>query len=93
MILDGNMYLFKIIKSTRNDNYLCKYKTFSGTSSMVQWLRLHASTSGGTGSIPGQGSSTCCVVWPKRTKQNIDYLNINNRENARYQNLYDMTQL
>ena len=28
----------------------------SGTSSEVQWLRLHASTAGGKGSIPGQGA-------------------------------------
>ena len=28
----------------------------SGTSLVVQWLRLHASNAGGTGSIPGQGT-------------------------------------
>ena len=27
-----------------------------GTSLVVQWLRLHASTAGGTGSIPVQGT-------------------------------------
>ena len=27
-----------------------------GTSQAVQWLRLHASTAGGTGLIPGQGT-------------------------------------
>ena len=27
-----------------------------GTSLAVQWLKLHASTAGGTGSIPGQGT-------------------------------------
>ena len=27
-----------------------------GTSLVVQWLRLHASTAGGGGSIPGQGT-------------------------------------
>ena len=27
---------------------------------MAQWLRLHGSTAGGTGLIPGQGSSTWC---------------------------------
>ena len=40
-----------------------------GTSLAVQWLRLHASTAGGTGSIPGWGSSTCHTVRPK--KKNI----------------------
>ena len=28
----------------------------SGTSLAVQWLRLHASTAGGMGSIPGRGT-------------------------------------
>ena len=32
---------------------------FGGTSLVVQWLRLFTSTSGGIGSIPGQGSSAC----------------------------------
>ena len=35
---------------------------------MVQWLRPRASTAGGMGSIPGQGTSACCVVWPKKKK-------------------------
>ena len=36
-----------------------KSKTcLSGTSLEVQWLRLHASTAGGTGLIPGQGTKT-----------------------------------
>ena len=28
----------------------------TGTSLVVQWLRLHASNTGGVGSIPGQGT-------------------------------------
>ena len=39
---------------------------------MVQWLGLHASTAGGTGSIPVQGSSTCLILWPKKKKK--DYI-------------------
>ena len=39
--------------------------THRGTSLAVQWLRICASTAGHTGSIPGQGSSTCHVMWPK----------------------------
>ena len=36
---------------------------------VVQWLRLSASTSGGTGSLPGQGTKIpCATLWPK-TKQ------------------------
>ena len=37
---------------------------------MVQWLRQHASTTGGTGSIPGWGSSACHEVRPKKKKKN-----------------------
>ena len=34
----------------------CFQRDNSGTSLMVQWLGLRASTAGGTGSIPGQGT-------------------------------------
>ena len=33
-----------------------KLKKRAGTSLGVQWLKLHASTAGGMGSIPGQGT-------------------------------------
>ena len=33
-----------------------KFNTMSGTSLVVQWLRLHALNAGGPGSIPGQGT-------------------------------------
>ena len=32
------------------------YKTKTGTSLLVQWLRLHTPNAGGPGSIPGQGT-------------------------------------
>ena len=32
-------------------------------------VAVHASTAGGSGSIPGQGSSTCLVVQPKKRKE------------------------
>ena len=38
---------------------------------MVQWLRLHPSTAGGAGLIPGWGTiphPICCVAWPKDVK-------------------------
>ena len=35
------------------------------TSLVVWWLRLSASTAGGTGFFPSQGSPACCVVRPK----------------------------
>ena len=34
-----------------------------GTSQVVQWLRLHASTAEGLGSIPGQGTKIPHAVW------------------------------
>ena len=37
----------------------------TGTSRAVQWLRLHASTAEGTGSITAQGTGTCHTVQPK----------------------------
>ena len=35
---------------------------FSGTFPVVQWLRLHASTAGGVGSTPGQGTKILHTV-------------------------------
>lgn len=40
-------------------------KSYYHTSLMVQWLRCCTSTSGSMSSIPGQGSSTYCMVQPK----------------------------
>ena len=37
-----------------------------GSSLVVQWLRFHASTAEGLGSIPDWG--TKCVAWPKNLK-------------------------
>ena len=52
--------------------YLTKLKTAKiWTSLVAQWLRLCTSTAGGTGSIPGQGSSTRHVVWQKKKKKNL----------------------
>ena len=42
-----------------------------GTSLVVQWLRLCASTAGGMGSIPGKGSSTCHSHKRKKKKTMI----------------------
>ena len=39
-----------------------KKKSSSGTSLAVQWLRLHASTAGGAGSIPGWGTKILHAV-------------------------------
>ena len=42
-----------------------------GTSLAVQWVRLHASTAGGTGSIPGWGAKIAAsyAVQPKKKKK------------------------
>ena len=38
------------------DNFPVRKLSERGTSLVVQWLRLYASTAGGTGSIPCQGT-------------------------------------
>ena len=43
---------------------------------VVQWLRLHASTSVGTGSIPSWGSSTGCKLRPKKPQKTKKERNI-----------------
>ena len=45
--------------------------TWQGTSLAVQWLRLHASTAGGTGWILGWGSSSRPTVWPKKRHKRV----------------------
>ena len=39
------------------------------TSLPVQWLRLHASTAGGTGLVPGQGIKIPHAVWCSQKKK------------------------
>ena len=36
---------------------------------MVQWLGLHASTAGGTGLMPGQGTKILQVTWQGQKKK------------------------
>ena len=40
-----------------------------GTSLAVQWFRLHASTAGGTGLIPGQGIKIPHTSWCRQKKK------------------------
>ena len=40
-----------------------------GASLVVQWLRLHTATAGGTGSIPGQGTKILHVTQQKKKKK------------------------
>ena len=41
-----------------------------GTSLAVQWLRLHISTAGGTGSILDQGTKIPCATWCSQKNKN-----------------------
>ena len=43
-------------------------KSSFGTSLAVQWLRLHASTAGHTGLIPGRGTKIPHAVWDGQKK-------------------------
>ena len=40
-----------------------------GTSLVVQWLRLCSSTSGGLGSIPGEGTKISHATWHGQKKK------------------------
>ena len=53
--------------------YTCSHITKKnwGTSLAVQWLRLHASTAGGAGSIPGGGTKILHAVWCGQKKKNF----------------------
>ena len=46
-------------------------KSDLGTSVVVQWLRLPASTAGGTGLIPGQGTKLPQAM--RRSEKNLKY--------------------
>ena len=59
---------FKVLRETITHIFHI-FKKY-GTSLVVQWLRLRTPNAGGTGSIPGWGSSTCCAVWPRKKKKN-----------------------
>ena len=45
---------------------------WTGTSLEIQWLRLHASTAGGAGSIPGQGTKIPHAMWCDQKKQELN---------------------
>ena len=49
--------------------FIFLFKTIDiGASLAVQWLRLHTSSAGGLGSIPGQGTKILCAAWRGRNK-------------------------
>ena len=47
-----------------------------GNSLAVQWLRLHASTAGGTGSIPGRGIKISHAVWRGNINKQINRMKL-----------------
>ena len=49
-----------------------KKKINSGNSLAVHWLRLHDSTAGGAGSIPGQGTKIPHVCGVAKKKKSIE---------------------
>ena len=49
-------------------------KNASGTSVLFQWLRLHAPTAVGLGSIPGQGTKIPHAVWCGQKNKMIEHL-------------------
>ena len=44
-----------------------------GTSLVVQWLILHASTAGGTGWIPGWGTKIPQATWRGQKKKKVTH--------------------
>ena len=72
MIPDGKLNLKKEIKSARNNKYISFFlliKIFLGIPLAVQWLRLHTSTAGCAGSIPGQGAKIPHAAWRGKKKK------------------------
>ena len=54
------------------DNFPVRKLSERGTSLVVQWLRLYASTAGGTGSIPCQGTKILHVACQGQKKKNTE---------------------
>ena len=47
-----------MVSSGKTTQPTCKHFLSTGTSLVIQWLRLHTSNAGAAGSIPGQGTKT-----------------------------------
>ena len=58
----NDIAIVKIVKIAIGIQFL--FKGLSWTSLAVQWLRLPASTAGGTGSIPGRGTKILHATQP-----------------------------
>ena len=62
LMVVSRSHLVSHIGSLESPDVLFK-ETVVGTSLAVQWLRLWASTVGGTGSTPGQGTKIPFATW------------------------------
>ena len=51
---------------------------YGGNSLAVQWLELCISTTGSSGSIPGQGTKIPQAAWPKKKGEWIGQLEFSN---------------
>ena len=59
----------------------CNYKMILGTSLVAHWLKLWASSAGGTGSIPGRGTKILYAGWcgqknNKKRRRITSFLNL-----------------
>ena len=52
----------------------CPQNEYEGISLVVHWLRLRASTVGGTGSIPGRGTKIPKAEWCSQKKKDTPFL-------------------
>ena len=55
-----NIFVFQTFQAYKKEN--------AGTSLVVQWLRLGASSADGMSSFPGQGTKIPHAMWPKKIK-------------------------
>ena len=60
----------KFSNNSESKNLVIKI-LFWGTSLAVQWLRLHTSSAGGVGSIPGRGTKVPNATWHGQKKKKI----------------------
>ena len=72
------MFYFRILKlhdpfMTYGISNLKKKKGGCGTSLVVQWLRFHAPTAGGRGSIPGRGTKIPHVTFGSQKIKTKDF--------------------
>ena len=62
LLMSSNQYM--LLRDRGNRRLATVYiRNDAGTSLVVQWLRLHASTAGGRGFIPGQKAKILSAMW------------------------------